>query len=410
MVNQSEGAMTELPLRGYRILDFCWLIAGSLTTRLLADLGAEVIKVESAARLDRIRETGVMPPTAPSINTNGVFNDCNTNKKSVTINLSTAEGIELIKELVCCSDVVTANFTPDRLDRWGLGYEELRVIRPDIIVANMPVMGKRGPHKDWGAYGNGIIAMAGIAELTGFPGRPPVGLGTLHSDFTTPFFGALQIMAALFDRERTGEGQYLELAQYEAAVHLLDTELIEYLVNGAQPLRVGNRVAECAPHGVFRCRGDDRWVAIAVRDSLEWHLLCAAMGRPDLAADPRLQDLPGRKAAESEIEAAITSWTTSQDAWQVAEMLQTYGVPAAPVEDVSDLVDRDPSMQDYFINFDHPEGVNILVQQEPFTWNGERLPLSLAPLMGEHNEEILLGLLGCSAERLAHLLINRVIY
>jgi benzylsuccinate CoA-transferase BbsF subunit len=400
--------MTDLPLRGYRILDFCWLIAGPLTTRLLADLGAEVIKVESFARLDRIRETGALPPAVPSINTNGVFNDCNTNKKSITVNLGTRDGIALIKDLVCCSDVVSANFTPDRMDRWGLGYEDLRAIRPDVIAVNMPVMGKSGPRKDWGAYGNGIIAMAGIGGLTGFPERPPVGLGTLHSDFTTPYFGALQIMSALFDRERTGEGQFLELAQYEAAIHLLDTELIEYLVNGAEPPRTGNRSQEYAPHGVFPCRGGDRWVAIAVRDALEWHLLCEAMGRADLAADPRFQEFAGRKAAEAEIETAITAWTEARDAWEVAELLQARGVPASPVEDVGDLVDGDASMRSHFVALDHPEGATILTQHEPITWDGAHLPLRRAPLMGEHNEDIFQGLLGITHDQMVDLLVRRV--
>lgn len=423
--------MAELPLRGYRILDFCWLIAGPLTTRLLADLGAEVIKVESLARLDRIRDTGVQPPDRLSPNTNGVFNDCNTNKRSVTINLGDPRGIAAVKELVRCSDVVSSNFTPDRMDRWGLGYDELRAIRPDIIAVNMPVMGKSGPHKDWGAYGNGIIAMAGLGGLTGFPGRPPVGLGTLHSDFTTPYFGALQIMSALYQREQTGEGQFIELAQYEAAIHLLDTELLDYLVNGTETPRRGNRSAEYCPHGVFRCgaeppaepttgrdpvspagrgAGEDRWVAIAVRDTLEWQALCGALGRDDLASRPDLQSLAGRRAAEDEIEAVLSAWTATRDAWQVAEMLQARGVPAGPVEDVGDLVERDPGMHDHFVRFDLPEGVDILVQHEPVTWDGERLPLARAPLMGEHNEDIVLDLLGRSREQLVELMVENVIY
>jgi benzylsuccinate CoA-transferase BbsF subunit len=402
--------MQRLPLAGYRFLDFCWLIAGPLTTRLIADLGAEVIKVESLSRVDRIRDTGPQPPDMLSLNTNAVFNDGNTNKKSVTINLGTPRGIEVVKDLVRCSDVVSANFTPDRLDRWGLGYAELRRIRPDIIVVNMPVMGKSGPRKDWGSYGNGIMAMSGVSGLTGFPDRPPVGLGTLHSDFTTPYFGALQIMAALHHRELTGEGQYLELAQYEAALHLHDTELLEYLVNGDEPRRLGNRSREFVPHGVFRCRGDDRWVAIAVRDDAEWLRLCEAMDRLDLAARPDLRDESGRRAAEDEIEAAIQQWTATGDAWTIAQELQARGVPASPVEDVGDLVEHDPGMRDHFVTFAHPEGIDILVQQEPLIWNGERLPLALAPLMGEHNEDVFQNLLGHSQDQMVEFIIERVIY
>jgi benzylsuccinate CoA-transferase BbsF subunit len=402
--------MHHLPLAGFRVVDFCWMIAGPLTTRLLADLGAEVIKVESLSRVDRIRDTGVQPPDMLSLNTNGVFNDCNTNKKSVTVNLGTPGGIEVIKDLVRCADVVTANFTPDRLDRWGLSYDELCRIRPDIIVVNMPVMGKSGPRKDWGSYGNGIIAMSGLSGLTGFPDRPPVGLGTLHSDFTTPYFGAVQIMAALHDRELTGEGQYLELAQYEAALHLLDTELLEYLVNGDEPERLGNRSRELVPHGVFRCSGDDRWVAIAVRDDAEWLRLCEAMGRADLAVRSDLRTEPGRRAAEDEIEAAIQQWTVHEDAWSIAQRLQSLGIPASPVEDIADLVEHDPGMRDYFVTFAHPEGTDILVQHEPLIWDGERLPLTRAPLFGEHNEEVFKNLLGHSEESMAEFIVERVIY
>ncbi|HVC30349.1 MAG TPA: CoA transferase, partial [Steroidobacteraceae bacterium] len=300
--------MIELPLSGFRILDFCWLIAGPLTTRLLADLGADVIKVESRARLDRIREAGVQPPGRLSPDTNGVFNDCNTNKRSLTIDLNAAGAIDLIRALVPTVDAVTSNFRPGRMQRWGLGYEDLRRIRPDIIVANLPAFGSGGPKTDWGIVGNGVVAMAGLNELTGFAERPPIGLGTLHSDFAAPYFAALSILAAFFDREQTGEGQCIELSQYEAALNLLDTELLDYLGNGTEAKRAGNGSAEFVPHGVFRCAGEDRWVAIAARSTLEWQQLCAVMGRSDLALRHDLQSLAGRRLAEAEIERAISEW------------------------------------------------------------------------------------------------------
>lgn len=402
--------MVDLPLKGYRILDFCWAAAGPITTRLLADLGAEVIKVESLARLDPIREAGVQPPGMFSLNTNGVFNDCNANKKSITINMNTEAGTAIIKSLVPLADVVTANFTPDQMDSWGLGYPDLRQLRPDIIMASMPVMGSSGPNKDWRAYGSGITAMAGLVSLTGFPERPPIGLGTLHSDFIFPYFAALQIMSALLQRQETGQGQFIDLSQYEVTVHLLDTELIDYLVNRTEPPRRGNRSAEYVPHSVFPCRGEDRWVAIAVRNTLEWHHLCDVMEQPDLATRPDLQTLDGRRAAEAEIEAVLSQWTAARDAWEIAETLQARGVPASPVEDIGDLVEADPAMRDYFVRLSHPEVADILIENEPIIWDGERLPVTLAPLMGEHNEEVLCGLLGLTEEQFAQLLIDKVIY
>jgi benzylsuccinate CoA-transferase BbsF subunit len=394
--------MTPQPLAGIRVLDFCWMIAGPLTTRLLADLGAEVIKVESIARVDRIREVGVQPPT-PSAETNGVFNDCNANKKSITLNLGHARGIELAKELVRQCDIVTSNFTPDRMARWGLGYDDLRAVKPDIIVASMPVMGSAGSHSGWRAVGNGVVAMSGLNAHTGFPDRPPIGLGVLHSDFTSPYFGALQIAAAVHQRNRTGQGQFIELAQYEATVHLLDTEPLEFLVNGKLAERHGNGSSHYAPHGVYPCRGDDRWIATAARDDAEWRALCGVLGLESLAARADLATLAGRIAAHDELDAAIAAVTRERDAWDLSAALQAARVPASPVEDVGDLAGRDPMHEGFLKEIVHPAGVTMLLQHEPITWNGERLPLERAPFMGEHTEAVLHDLLGMDGETIADL-------
>lgn len=401
--------MNHQPLHGVRILDFCWMIAGPLATRILAGLGAEVIKVESSARMDAIREIGVQPPGMLTLDTNGVFNDCNAGKKSITLDLGTAAGIEIAKRLAAQSDVVTSNFTPDRMDRWGLGYDDLRALREDIIVASLPVMGKEGPHSAWRSVGNGIIAMGGLNALTGFPNRAPVGLGTLHSDFTTPYFAALQIMAALHDRARTGQGQFIELAQYESAVHLLDTELVDFLVNDAEPRRAGNRSVEYCPNGVFRCAGDDRWVAITVRSAEEWHALCDVLGLPQLGARADLQAVEGRRAVEPELEALVEAWTSSRDRWHVAATLQARGVPAAAVADVADLVEHQSGADDAFVQIAHPAGVEMLVQHQPLTWDGERLPTARAPLFGEDTAEVFQSLLGIDEDALADLVAEGVV-
>jgi benzylsuccinate CoA-transferase BbsF subunit len=402
--------VTPQPLAGCRVIDFCWMIAGPLGTRLLADLGAEVIKVESLARLDRIREVGVQPPGMMSPDSNGVFNDCNANKLSVMLNLGSPKGIELAKELVRTADVVTSNFTPDRMERWGLGYADLKAVKDDIIVASMPVMGSVGPHSTWRSVGNGVIAMAGLNALTGFANRAPVGLGTLHSDFTTPYFAALQIAAAIYQRNQTGHGQYIELAQYEASVHLLDTEVLDYTINQREPARSGNRHAEYVPHGVFPCAGDDRWIAIAVRDDAEWGALCRILGLGAFASRPDLANLAGRRAAESEIEEAIAAQTGARDAWELAAALQAAGVAASPVEDVGDLVGRDPMRAGFLEEIHHPAGVSMLIQHEPITWDGERLPLRRAPLLGEHTADVFERLLGISGEELADLVAEGVVY
>ena len=392
------------PLDGVRVLDFTWAIAGSLGTRLLADLGAEVLKIESESRIDPIRYRGVQPPDHFSINTNGTFNDCAGGKKSVTLNLKTEEGIATVRELAKQADLVTSNYTPYRLDRWGIGYDDLRRIKPDIIVCNVAVMGIEGPRAEWRSYGNGIVAMCGLAQRSGFPGKAPIGLGTLHTDFTVPYYLSTSVMAALDHRERTGEGRYIEIAQYETAVQLLDTELIEALNGGAERPRIGNRSPFMSPHGVFPAAGEERWVAIACRDDADWRNLCRVMGRADLAARIELETLAGRQTNEDELEAAISNWTQTQDDWTSYRLLINAGVPASPVERLEDFfTGQDRAMRDNYHPAASPEGPTFQIQQEPILWDGERLPAVRAPIWSEHTEEVLKGLLGYSDEDLSRL-------
>jgi benzylsuccinate CoA-transferase BbsF subunit len=398
----------DLPLRRYRVLDFCWQAAGPLVTEILANLGAEVIRVESTTRIDQVRLYH-HPLERFSIDTGAFFQDCNTGKKSISLDMSKAKARELVYRLVPHFDVVTDNFSPGQMEKWGLGYEQLRQLRPDIIVASFPVMGSVGPHRHWRAVGNGVVALCGLAGHTGFADRPPVGLGTVHTDFTLAPLAAASIMAALLQREQTGQGQRIEIAQYEAGIHLLDTELLEYLTDGQEAPRRGNRSPYLVPHGVFPCAGDDRWVAIAVRNVLEWQALCLLMGRPDLAARPDLQDVEGRRDHEDEIEAIVAAWTATQDAWQVTELLQSAGIPASPVEHIGDLVDGEPAIQDFLVSFVHPTGVEFIVQNQPFTWHGQRLPVSRAPLLGEHTEQVLRHFLGLGEEEIQALVIEGVI-
>ncbi len=392
------------PLAGVRIVDFTWAIAGTLCTRLLADLGADVIKVESDYRTDPIRYIGVQPGEEMSYDTNGQFNDVNVNKRAVTLNLNSAEGLAAARDLLATADVVTANYTPDRLDKWGIGYEGLRALNPRVILANMAVMGTFGPHKDWRSYGNGIVAMSGLAALTGFPGGVPGGFGALHTDFTVPYYGAVMIMAALLQRERTGEGQSLELSQFESALHLLDTELVEYLNNGVAAPRLGNRSRRFVPHGLFPAAEDDTWVAIACRDDADWARLVETIGRPDLAG------IADRRAEEARIEEALSDWTRGRDHWTAAAVLQASGVPASPVETLQDLLTRDAAMRADYREVDLEVGVTAMVQEEPILWNGERLPLRRAPKWGEHTMEVLQGELGFSDARIAALAADNALY
>ena len=401
---QADPPPPHQPLAGVRILDFCWAIAGSLGTRLLADLGAEVIKIESEGRLDPIRYIGVQPPDRFSLNTNGVFNDCSANKLSCTLNLKTEEGIETIRQLAEQVDVVTSNYTPYVLDRWGVGYDDLSKLNPDIIFCNVAVMGIEGPRAEWRSYGNGIVGMCGLSYRSGFAHQPPIGMGTLHTDFTVPYYLATSVMAALDRRERTGEGAYIEVAQYETATQLLDTELIEALNGVEERPRIGNRSHWMSPHGVFPAAADDRWLALACPTDNEWRSLCRTIGRADLAARQDLATLAGRQAAEDEVEAAIAAWTQQHDEWTAARLLLNAGVPASPVERLRDFFEQDQAMFGNYQRVHSPEVATLDLQHEPILWDGQRLNLKRAPLWGEHTEYVLRDLLAYTdtdIERLA---------
>lgn len=402
-----------LPLAGITVTDFFWLIAGPATSRILADWGADVIRIESAARMDQIRQGGTWPPDDQRTATsrNSVFNDCNTNKRSVTLNLNHAEAIEIARELVARSDIVTNNFKGDRMERWGLGYEELRRIKPDIIMLTMPVMGTTGPYLDYGANGNGVIAYGGINMGMGFPERPPIGMGPLYSDFATPYLAVTALMAALHHRERTGEGTFIDLAQLEATVSLLGPQVLEYTANGSLPERRGNRSPDWAPHGAYPCRGHDRWIAIAVTSDEEWRRLCAAIGSEAAAGDARYLDAEARLAHADELDELVASWTADHDAWELTHELQRAGVPAGIVEDLEDMLTRDPHLPErHFTRVPgDDDGLMYVTHGQPARLNGHSPELKRPPNMGEHNEEVLKGLLGITDQRYVELLIEGVI-
>ena len=404
----ARGRAGDLPLSGYRVLDFCWMAAGPLITELLANLGADVVKIESATGIDQVREF-VHPPKGFGIDTGGFFADCNTNKRSLTLNLHKPETVAFIKRhLLPRFDLVTSNYAPDAMSKWGLGPEHLLPLRPDLVIGSFPVMGHSGPKSHWRAIGNGVLALSGVPGHMGEPDRPPVGMGTLHTDFTLAPIAAAGLIAALLQREETGKGQFLEIAQYEASVHLLDTELIDQLVNGVTAARRGNASADAVPHGIYPTAGDDRWVAISARGDAQWRALCDVMGRDDLASRSDLAGVEGRRGAEAEINAAIAAWTSDGDEWEIAERLQARCVPASALESVADQVERDAGLRDYYLSYDRGE-VPFLAHKQPFTWNGAYLPTRPSPALGEHNLEILQGELGLDDETLAQLVIDEIV-
>ena len=398
------------PLEGIRVCDFTWMLAGPLTTRVLADYGADVIKLESESRMDNIRITGSQPHEPGSINSNGVFNDASANKRAAQLNLKEPRGRELAKEIVALSDVVTNNYTPDRMDRWGLGYDDLRQIKPDIVMLTMPVMSRSGPYKSYGSYGNGVIAYGGLSQTMGFADRPPSGLAPLYSDFTAPYAAVSSIMAALHHRERTGEGQFIELSQAEATVNLLGSDILEFTANGELPPRNGNRSRDVAPHGAFPCAGDDRWIAIVCGTDDDWQRLATTLGAVGLATDARFATNAGRIEHVDALEAAIGELTREHEPWSLMHELQAARVMAAVVEDLEDMVTRDPHLQRHLVEVPGGDDYTFLTHRQPASVDGGYAPVTRSPLWGQHNTEIYQDLLGLTDADILDLVEQQVIF
>ena len=382
------------PLEGIRVADFCWVLAGPFGTRVLANFGAEVIKIESNAH-HGTRRRGKRPDGEPGPSVDPMFNDANTGKLSVTLNLRTEEGKEIAKRLIAKSDVVTNNFRAGAMERMGLGYDVLRAINPGIVLLHLPGCGHIGPWANVPTLGNMVMAASGISAITGFDGRPPSGMGVAYPDFTSPHIMVTTILAALMERDRTGKGQELNLSQLASSISLVGPEWMQYASNGQPPPRRANRDPNQCPHGVYPTRGDDQWCAIAASDNDEWAALCGAMGRPELASDARYADLAARKANEDEIDGILTDWTRGQDKWKLAELLQDKDVAAAAVEDLQDTLLLDPHMQMHYEHVTQPSDpdIDIVIDRDPIRLAGNDRPTPRAPMMGEHNGYVLGDLL-----------------
>lgn len=399
------------PLTGIRVLDFTWMIAGTMATRPLANLGAEVIKVESRARVDGMRMGALIPGDGTNPNLSAVFNDCNTSKLSIAIDLNQPRGVELVKQLVSISDVVANNFSGTRMARWGLGYEDLHAVKPDVIMIQMPVMGTTGPHRDYRGNGPHVSALVGMNAATGFPGRPPTGSDVAFADFSAnPHHGTFALLAALHYRERTGEGQYIDLAQAESTACLMGVPILEYSATGEAPRPAGNADSNHAPHGVYPCTGDDRWIAIAVDSDEAWRALCTTMDDPPWAADERFASVEGRLAASEELDGHLAAWTRDHDRYALMERLQAAGIAAGAAQDVRDLVEHDAHWRDrQFTELDHPELGVAATHGEPIRLDGERAEIRRSPLLGEHTDHVLREVLGLADDEVNALYLEGVL-
>lgn len=402
-------------LKGLRIVDFGWVLAAPIGTRILASFGAEVIRVESSTKPDSMRSQ-FGPAGKPDPDLGGLFNSVNAGKKSLAVDLTKPDGMALIKELIATADIVINNFRPGAMERMGLGYDVLRELREDIILLNLPGAHRNGPWAQRPSMGNILMAASGFNMLTGFPGERPRGIGIAYPDFTSPHLLAATTLAAVRQRMQTGAGQQLHLTQLSGVLSLLGSEWMQFKASGKQPARNANRNENYAPHGIFPTVAEqdpaiDTWVALAVASEDQWHAFCKVIGAPQLATDQRFATLRDRKRHEDELDEIVSAWTASHDKWEIADALQAAGIAAAPVEHLKDMLEKDPQLSQHYQVVQQPVApeIDIPIDREPARWVGQRLDLKRAPGIGEHNQYVVQDILGRSDEQFAQLMIDEVL-
>jgi benzylsuccinate CoA-transferase BbsF subunit len=378
-------------LHDIRILDFTWVLAGPYATRLLADFGAEVIKVQP-----------LLSTEADDAFSRGYYNTWNRNKLGITLNLDKPGGIELAKKLVGISDAVVENFTPRVMANWGLDYENLKKIKTNIIMVSLSLMGQAGPWRDYTGFGPTVHAFSGMTYLTSFPGRPPIGPGFSYADHVAGLYASLGLLGALEHRRRTGEGQHVDISEVEAMTGLLGNAIREYTATGKEPEPMGNSSTEAAPHSVYPCQGKDRWCGIAVYTDEEWQGFRRALGDPAWAEDEKFATLAGRIEYRDELNGLISAWTKERTAEEVMARLRENGVVAGVVQDAADLA-GDPQLKARGFFLDRPE-IGKLADASPIRLSATPARYDLpAPAPGRDNPYVYDKLLGLSKKEMGEL-------
>lgn len=398
--------MFRLPLYGVRVLDLTMAWAGPYATRLLGDMGAEIIKIEAVGSWDLLRTfTGQSPSVDRVWDRSPYFNHINRNKYGCALDLSNDRGRDLFLRLVAVSDVVIENFRAEVMDNLGLTYETLAAANPHIIVVSMPAHGKSGPERDFIAFGTNVEQLSGLCSLSGYEGGPPQKTGISYGDPVAGVAATGAVCLALWDRRRSGRGQYIEVAQRETLTGLIGEQIVGYSMSGHEPPRRGNRHTSMAPHGCYPSSGDDEWLTLACEDDAQFTALAEVMGHPELASDPRFANVVSRFRNQDALDAEIAAWTAGRTKEDAAEALQAAGIPASPVLSVPEVL-ADPHLRarGFFENVSHSiagdweiEGPHWRMSESP---GHVRLP---APAFGEHNAYVFGELLGLSDGEIAAL-------
>jgi crotonobetainyl-CoA:carnitine CoA-transferase CaiB-like acyl-CoA transferase len=395
-----SGQNTDTPLTGLKVLDFMWVIAGPFFTRVLADYGATVIKVESSTKLEPARGSPTFKNGEPGLESGVPFANFNAGKLGITVDPSNPAGREVILDLVRWADVVTESFSPKAMKAWNLDYEALREVNPDIIMVSSCLMGQTGPRAQVPGYGNMAAAITGFYDLTGWSDRSPAGPFLAYTDGVSPRFMLASLLAALDHRRRTGRGQHIDLSQAEAALHLLVPAILDYQLNDHLWHRDGNRDRDLCPHGVYPARGTDRWVAIACQSDRAWVAFQTVLGWVE---DESLATVDARRLRQDELDRRIGEWTVTQDERSIEATLVDAGVAAHVVQNSPECW-SDPQLthRQHFVRADHASLGEIVVEGSRFKLS--RTPAELhraGPELGEHNVHVLETVLGYGSDQIA---------
>ena len=403
--------MIKYPLQDLRVINFGWVWAAPALGQVFGDMGAQVIKIESHKRPDMVR---VIPPLAQDKPLESLYAHCTMRDHiGIALDLAQPRGQELAKELVKSADVVIENFSPRVMRRYGLDYPALKAVRPDVVMVSLSSAGQNGPHSQITTYGGMIASLAGISAHQGYIGDDrPSPFGTAIPDPLMGIFGAFTVLAALRYRARTGRGQYIDVSQWEATAATVGGPLMDYILNGRLQHPRGNRDEMMAPHGVYRCLGEDRWVTIAVKTEGEWRKLCDAMGRPSLAADDRFADPFQRQRHHDDLDEIIEGWTRDQEPFEVMRLLQKAGIAAFPALGSDEVFTNEHYIaRGDWVEVEHHLGGNEVIYDVP--WKLSKTPGGVqrpAPSVGQHNRQVYGEILGLPLQEIEELEREGLLY
>lgn len=394
---------------GIKVAEFAWVAVGPQSSRYLADHGATVVRIESHANVEMLRGAGPFPENKPSLDGSMFFGKYNANKYGASLDLNHPRGKELAWRFIKWADIVTEAFRPGTMKKWGLDYESVSKVKPDVIYLSTSLLGCNGPFSAFGGTGSMACALAGFGEISGWADRGPSPPYGAYSDYFCQRFNSMALIAALEYRRRTGKGQWIEQSQSESSLQLFSPLIMDYTISGRIAGRQGNRLAYAAPHGVFSCKGVDGWVAIAVFNDEQWLSFCKAVGNPDWTQKPEYASLQKRKENEDELERLVAEWTSNRTAEEVETIMQAEGVCAHKVNKSSDLLnDAQLKHRNYYVRLKHPVmGRPAYPQQVDYILSKTPRELKMpSPCLGEHNAYVYKELLGMTDEEIAQHIVD----